>query len=190
MDEPQHKAIQERAYFLWSEAGCPDGHEILHWLQAEAEAELGLNPEVEANDLLPGQGGGKIGMPDLPQISPLAELDAIRPRRGGLCAVSPRRGGTGPEPGCRPRSARQVPDDGADVGSAARAAGAGWCWRGRILTGVGRVGTKCRYSPASWMRSPAFSSSTVSTWTSRPAVIAAGVSTIKSRRSLVRSPIG
>ena len=52
MDEAMHKAIQERAYFLWLQAGCPEGFEVLHWLQAEAEAELGLNPEVNEKELL------------------------------------------------------------------------------------------------------------------------------------------
>ena len=42
MDEAMHKAIQVRAYFLWLEAGRPDGQDVLHWLQAEAEAELGV----------------------------------------------------------------------------------------------------------------------------------------------------
>ena len=47
MDPDMHHAIQVRAYFLWLEAGCPDGQAVLHWLQAEAEAELGLNPNVD-----------------------------------------------------------------------------------------------------------------------------------------------
>ena len=51
MDEATHKAIQERAYFLWLEAGRPEGQALLHWLQAEAEAELGLNPEVSESDM-------------------------------------------------------------------------------------------------------------------------------------------
>ena len=51
MDEAMHKAIQVRAYFLWLEAGRPDGQDVLHWLQAEAEGELGLNPEVDESEL-------------------------------------------------------------------------------------------------------------------------------------------
>ena len=46
------QAIRERAYFLWLQAGCPEGLEVLHWLQAEAEAELGLNPVVDEKELL------------------------------------------------------------------------------------------------------------------------------------------
>jgi Protein of unknown function (DUF2934) len=30
MDEAMHKAIQERAYFLWLEAGRPEGQDVLH----------------------------------------------------------------------------------------------------------------------------------------------------------------
>jgi hypothetical protein len=53
MNEEMHKAIQVRAYFLWLEAGCPDDQAVLHWLQAEAEAEaeLGLNPKVDETEL-------------------------------------------------------------------------------------------------------------------------------------------
>jgi hypothetical protein len=51
MNEEMHKAIQVRAYFLWLEAGRPDGQDVLHWLQAEAEAELGLNPKVDETEL-------------------------------------------------------------------------------------------------------------------------------------------
>jgi hypothetical protein len=51
MNEEMHKAIQVRAYFLWLEAGRPDGQDVLHWLEAEAEAELGLNPKVDENEL-------------------------------------------------------------------------------------------------------------------------------------------
>ena len=58
MNEVMHKAIQERAYFLWLEAGCPEGQHLLHWLQAEAEAELGLNPKVDAPELAATQDEG------------------------------------------------------------------------------------------------------------------------------------
>jgi Protein of unknown function (DUF2934) len=34
------KAVEERAYFVWLEAGCPEGQAARHWSQAEAE--LGL----------------------------------------------------------------------------------------------------------------------------------------------------
>jgi hypothetical protein len=49
MNEEMHKAIHVRAYFLWLEAGRPDGHDVLHWL--EAEAELGLKRKVDETDL-------------------------------------------------------------------------------------------------------------------------------------------
>lgn len=29
--------VQERAYFLWLEAGCPNDNDIHFWLQAEKE---------------------------------------------------------------------------------------------------------------------------------------------------------
>jgi hypothetical protein len=29
--------IQERAYQIWQEEGCPEGREQEHWLRAEAE---------------------------------------------------------------------------------------------------------------------------------------------------------
>ena len=49
MDEAMHHAIQVRAYFLWLQAGRPDGQDVLHWLQAEAE--LGLSPEADESEL-------------------------------------------------------------------------------------------------------------------------------------------
>ena len=51
MDATTRRAIEERAYFLWLEAGCPEGQENLHWLQAEAEVELGLHPEIPTSGL-------------------------------------------------------------------------------------------------------------------------------------------
>jgi hypothetical protein len=29
--------IAERAYFIWKQNGCPEGNELEHWVQAEAE---------------------------------------------------------------------------------------------------------------------------------------------------------
>jgi len=33
----QIKKIELRAYELWVHEGCPSGHDLDHWLQAEAE---------------------------------------------------------------------------------------------------------------------------------------------------------
>jgi hypothetical protein len=50
MDEARRKAIQERAYFRWLEAGCPEDQAVQHWLQAEAE--LGGRPEADDDEPL------------------------------------------------------------------------------------------------------------------------------------------
>jgi hypothetical protein len=34
------QAIRERAYAIWEEQGRPEGHHLVHWLQAEAEMKL------------------------------------------------------------------------------------------------------------------------------------------------------
>jgi DUF2934 family protein len=36
-DPMQSQRIRERAYTIWADAGCPDGGDREHWLQAEAE---------------------------------------------------------------------------------------------------------------------------------------------------------
>ena len=36
MQDVEH-AIRERAYQLWTEAGCRDGHAEIHWLAAQRE---------------------------------------------------------------------------------------------------------------------------------------------------------
>ena len=36
-DALQIKKIELRAYELWVHEGCPSGHDLDHWLQAEAE---------------------------------------------------------------------------------------------------------------------------------------------------------
>jgi hypothetical protein len=51
MDEATHRAIRGRACFPWLEAGCPEGQAVLHRPQAEAEAELGLDPGVDRAEL-------------------------------------------------------------------------------------------------------------------------------------------
>lgn len=35
--EVSHDRVAERAYQLYCEGGCEDGHDLEHWLQAEAE---------------------------------------------------------------------------------------------------------------------------------------------------------
>jgi hypothetical protein len=32
-----HEQIEQRAYFLWCEAGCPTGQDVNYWLAAERE---------------------------------------------------------------------------------------------------------------------------------------------------------
>ena len=48
MDADMRKAVEERAYALWDEAGRPDGSALLYWLRAEQE--LGIIPKVEPDD--------------------------------------------------------------------------------------------------------------------------------------------
>ena len=50
MDVAMRKAIEERAYALWEEAGRPDGSGLLYWLRAEEE--FGIIPKVEEPDPL------------------------------------------------------------------------------------------------------------------------------------------
>lgn len=35
--EPAHLRIEMRAYEIWLHEGCPNGHELDHWLKAESE---------------------------------------------------------------------------------------------------------------------------------------------------------
>jgi len=48
MDEATRRALEQRAYSLWEEAGRPDGSGLHFWLQAEQE--LGIVPRVERSD--------------------------------------------------------------------------------------------------------------------------------------------
>ena len=50
MDAETRKAVEERAYALWEEAGRPEGSALLYWLRAEQE--LGIIPKVEPDDPL------------------------------------------------------------------------------------------------------------------------------------------
>ena len=34
---PSAEKIAARAYEIWQASGCPDGHDLEHWLQAERE---------------------------------------------------------------------------------------------------------------------------------------------------------
>jgi hypothetical protein len=40
---PKHEDIEVRAYELYLECGCESGHEVQHWLEAEAELTNALN---------------------------------------------------------------------------------------------------------------------------------------------------
>jgi hypothetical protein len=42
------EVVEERAYMIWREAGCPEGSGLQHWLQAEQE--LGVIPSPSADD--------------------------------------------------------------------------------------------------------------------------------------------
>lgn len=52
MPDDREQAIRERAYAIWEQQGCPEGHSIDHWLQAETEIKndkaLALGGEPEA----------------------------------------------------------------------------------------------------------------------------------------------
>lgn len=37
-----HESIKARAYQLWHEQGCQDGHDMDYWLQAESEVMAGV----------------------------------------------------------------------------------------------------------------------------------------------------
>jgi hypothetical protein len=48
MDDVTRKAVEQRAYEIWQEAGWPKGTGLAHWLQAELE--LGVIGAVEPTD--------------------------------------------------------------------------------------------------------------------------------------------
>jgi hypothetical protein len=48
MDDATRRAIEQRAYALWEQAGRPDGSALTFWLQAELE--LGIIPAVAPDD--------------------------------------------------------------------------------------------------------------------------------------------
>ena len=37
MSDVPREMVEERAYAIWREAGCPEGSSLQHWLQAEQE---------------------------------------------------------------------------------------------------------------------------------------------------------
>jgi|UniRef100_UPI00378485AD hypothetical protein len=39
-EEVTHEEIATRAYFIYISAGCPEGQEMQHWLEAEAQTRL------------------------------------------------------------------------------------------------------------------------------------------------------
>ncbi|WP_041544924.1 MULTISPECIES: DUF2934 domain-containing protein [Chelativorans] len=50
-DESVHLRIEQRAYQIWEDEGCPTGCELDHWLQAESEiAAIAAVPELEVPD--------------------------------------------------------------------------------------------------------------------------------------------
>ena len=50
MDAVMRKAVEERAYALWDEAGRPEGSALLFWQRAEQE--FGIIPKGEPDDPL------------------------------------------------------------------------------------------------------------------------------------------
>jgi hypothetical protein len=45
MAKVTREQVELRAFWIWQEAGCPEGSSLAHWL--EAELELGLIPELQ-----------------------------------------------------------------------------------------------------------------------------------------------
>ena len=79
MDEKLRKAIQERAYALWEQAGRPEGGDLAYWLEAESEI-AGLSvageedPLAGVDEFAPGEmAGGAEGPTAAPAAAPAAE---------------------------------------------------------------------------------------------------------------------
>ena len=73
MSNVSRETVEERAYMIWREAGCPDGSSLQHWLQAEQELGVlpagGEDPMVTLHQLaVEAQAGGD----GLPSDEPLA----------------------------------------------------------------------------------------------------------------------
>ena len=85
MTTPSRDAIEQHAYRLWQEEGCPDGHALDHWVQAEQTL---TSPDSRPPDDRVIPGGHPPGM-----IA--AEDSARRQREGARAPEMPRRGTTG-----------------------------------------------------------------------------------------------
>jgi hypothetical protein len=57
MPDDREQVIRERAYEIWEQQGCPAGHNLDHWLQADAEIAndkaLGIRHEGKLEPPLP-----------------------------------------------------------------------------------------------------------------------------------------
>ncbi len=73
MDDELRKAVERRAHELWAAAGCPEGRELEHWLQAEQEIG-GLS--------VAGEEDPYVALDDLPQGS-VAETGPTGERGAG-----------------------------------------------------------------------------------------------------------
>ena len=80
--EPSRDAIAQRAREIWKAAGCPEGHDMEHWLQAEAELRtagqnkaLGIGVSPDAN---PSPRAVRLAEPVKPEPQP-ARLAGGRP---------------------------------------------------------------------------------------------------------------
>jgi hypothetical protein len=73
----RNERIAERAYRIWEDAGRPEGHDVEHWLSAEAElAEAG-----------PAGAEGAVASPQDSAGTTSARADSPAPeRRRGLAA--------------------------------------------------------------------------------------------------------
>lgn len=47
-DMERERRVSERAYFLWCEAGCPEGRAVEFWELAEGDEAPELEPELRA----------------------------------------------------------------------------------------------------------------------------------------------
>ena len=97
MDAATRKAVEERAYALWDEAGRPDGSALLYWLRAEQE--FGIVPRVEPDDSLVtlqelaaeagALGGSEAAPADGPPRDPVDEAVPIGERLPGAAGENP-----------------------------------------------------------------------------------------------------
>ena len=45
MEQVSDSAVRERSYFIWLAEGKPHGHDLDHWLRAQAEFKAGAGPK-------------------------------------------------------------------------------------------------------------------------------------------------